>query len=120
MVFSRCFRSFSKHLHSGKNIFNPMFPFRQCGGGGGVYSTVDSIVWIMEARKPDRQGKLSVLLANLLPCFISYCHVIARMELLVFVCAYSWYVGRARENGGGHIGQFQSFMHRLNVMASGG
>lgn len=89
-------------------------------GGGGVYSTVDSIVWIMEARKPDRQGKLSVLLANLLPCFISYCHVIARMELLVFVCAYSWYVGRARENGGGHIGQFQSFMHRLNVMASGG
>lgn len=41
---------------------------------------------IMEARKPDRQGRPASLLASSLPRFISYCHVAAWPGLLRPVC----------------------------------
>lgn len=41
---------------------------------------------IMEARKPDRQGRLASLQASSLPCFISCCYVAAWPGLLVPVC----------------------------------
>ena len=47
------------------------------------------LVGIMEARKPDRQGRLASLLASSLPRFISYCHVAAWPGLLVSVCAFA-------------------------------
>ncbi len=41
---------------------------------------------IMEARKPDRQGRQASLLASSLPRFISHCHVAAWLGLFVSVC----------------------------------
>lgn len=41
---------------------------------------------IMEARKPDRQGRLASLQASSLPRFISCCYVAAWPGLLVSVC----------------------------------
>lgn len=46
------------------------------------------MVGIMEARKPDRQGRLASLLASSLPRFIRYCHVVEWLGLLMAVCAY--------------------------------
>ncbi len=73
------------------------------------------LVGIMEARKPDRQGRPASLLASSLPRFISYCHVAAWLGLLMSVCmcvclcvlcgCVCGDVGRTREDGGGHIGQ---------------
>lgn len=69
------------------------------------------LVGIMEARKPDRQGRLASLLASSLPRFISYCYVAAwqglRMSVCVFVCPVCVCsdVGQTTEDGGGHIGQ---------------
>lgn len=44
------------------------------------------LVGIMEARKPDRQGRPTSLLASSLPRFINYCHVTAWLGLLMSVC----------------------------------
>lgn len=52
------------------------------------------LVGIMEARKPDRQGRLATLLASSLPRFISYCHVVPWLGLLmsVHVCLCALYM----------------------------
>lgn len=69
------------------------------------------LVGIMEAREPDRQGRLASLLASSLPRFISYCYVAAWQGLLMSVCVFVCPVcvcndvGQTREDGGGHIGQ---------------
>lgn len=62
-------------------------------------------VGIMEARKPDRQGRPASVLASSLPRFISYCHVAAWPGLLTSVCVFVHPVrvcrdvGRTREDG---------------------
>lgn len=67
------------------------------------------MVGIMEAKKPDRQGRPASLLASSLPCFISYCHVAAWLGLLMSVCVFVCSVcvcrnvGQTKEDGGGHI-----------------
>lgn len=70
------------------------------------------LVGIMEARKPDRQGRQASLLASSLPRFISYCHAAAMARAVhVCVCVFGCpvcvcsNVGRIREDGGGHVGQ---------------
>lgn len=65
----------------------------------------------MEAMKPDMQGSLASLLVSSLPCFISYCHVVAWLGLLMHVCVFMCPVcacsdvGQTREDGGGHVSQ---------------
>lgn len=82
------------------------------------------LVGIMEARKPDRQGRPASLQASSLPRFISYCHVTAWLGLLVSVCVFLCPVcvcsdvGLTREDGGGHIGQSKLHVYCVNVMAA--
>lgn len=83
---------------------NHLFLSRHKRGAGGTEG-------IMEARKPDRQGRPASWLASSLPRFISFCHVAAWLGLLMSVCVLVCPVcvcsdvGRTREDGGGHIGQ---------------
>lgn len=76
----------------------------------------------MEARKPDKQGRMASLLASSPPRFISYCHVVVwprlHMSMSVLACpvCVRGNVGRDREDGGSHIGQLK--LYCLNAMAA--
>lgn len=61
-----------------KSTANPLFPFRHERRASGM-------VWIMEARKPDRQARLAALLSRSPPRFISYYHV---AWLVLHMCVF--------------------------------
>lgn len=117
--------------HAGRRLL--LCPSRRKKRGGRRESTRNhlffpdirgGLVGIMEARKPDRQGRPASLQASSLPRFISYCHVAAWLGLLVSVCVFLCpvcvcsNVGLTREDGGGHIGQSKLHVYCVNVMAA--